>query len=104
MAWRTRRSEINRQAATLAREAREVAGQAVFVAGAVGPPDRLHSRLPMTRRDWRRYARSSASRSRRWWRAAWTSLILETFSSLVELRQAVLAAREVCAICRSSRR
>jgi homocysteine S-methyltransferase len=91
-------SEINRKAATLAREAREVAGQAVFIAGAVGPTGVTPAP-----------AADDASQLATL-RAAFTEqitalveggvdlIILETFSSLVELRQAVLAARAVCAL------
>jgi methionine synthase / methylenetetrahydrofolate reductase(NADPH) len=91
-------SEINRKAAALAREAREVAGQAVFIAGAVGPA----GQAPLPAAD---DAAQLATL-----RAAFTEqitalveggvdlIILETFSSLIELRQAVLAAREVCAL------
>jgi homocysteine S-methyltransferase len=91
-------SEINRKAATLAREAREVAGQAVFIAGAVGPT----GVTPAPAAD---DAAQLATL-----RAAFTEqitalveggvdlIILETFSSLVELRQAALAARAVCAL------
>jgi methionine synthase I (cobalamin-dependent)/5,10-methylenetetrahydrofolate reductase len=91
-------AEINRKAAALAREAREVAGQAVFIAGAVGPSGQTPSPAAADA------AQLAALR------AAFTEqiaalveggvdlIILETFSSLVELRQAVLAAREVCAL------
>ncbi|HEX8033862.1 MAG TPA: bifunctional homocysteine S-methyltransferase/methylenetetrahydrofolate reductase, partial [Ktedonobacterales bacterium] len=88
--------EINFKATKLALEARELAGQAVFVAGAVGPSGRLN--VPLVPDD---DARLVALRALfREQIAALTDggadlLILETFSNLVELRQAVLAAREV---------
>jgi methionine synthase / methylenetetrahydrofolate reductase (NADH) len=87
---------INRRAVQLAREAREIAGQPVFVAGAVGP-----SGLPNV------HAQSDDEHAPRAIRALYRAqiealveggadlLILETFSNLTELRQAVLAAREV---------
>ncbi|HEU5441719.1 MAG TPA: bifunctional homocysteine S-methyltransferase/methylenetetrahydrofolate reductase [Ktedonobacterales bacterium] len=87
---------INRRAVQLAREAREIAGQPVFVAGAVGP-----SGLPNV------HAQSDDEHAPRAMRALFRAqiealveggadlLILETFSNLTELRQAVLAAREV---------
>lgn len=86
---------INRRAAQLAREAREVSGQAVFVAGAVGPsgqmqiPDLADSepRLAILRATFREQIEALME-------GGVELLILETFGSLVELRQAVLAARE----------
>jgi methionine synthase / methylenetetrahydrofolate reductase (NADH) len=86
---------INRRAAQLAREAREVAGQTVFVAGAVGPsgqmqiPDLADSepRLAILRATFREQIEALME-------GGVELLILETFSSIVELRQAVLAARE----------
>ncbi|PWT74020.1 MAG: bifunctional homocysteine S-methyltransferase/methylenetetrahydrofolate reductase, partial [Chloroflexi bacterium] len=88
---------INRRAAQLAREAREVAGQTVFIAGAVGPSG-LFNIGPTV-------AEAGASRSelRSLFREQISALveggvdliILETFSNLVELHEAVLAVREV---------
>ncbi len=86
---------LNRRAAQLAREAREVVGQPVFVAGAVGPSGMKQAPAPDDA------ARLGALRALfREQIAALVEggvelIILETFSSLVELRQAVLAAREV---------
>ena len=86
---------INRQAAKLAREAREVAGQAVFVAGAVGPSGQIQipdladdePRLAILRGVFREQIEALME-------GGVELLILETFSSIIELRQAVLAARE----------
>jgi methionine synthase I (cobalamin-dependent)/5,10-methylenetetrahydrofolate reductase len=86
---------INRRAAQLAREAREVAGQPVFVAGAVGPSGLLQiseagddeSRLAGLRALFREQIEALME-------GGVELLILETFSGLTELRQAVLAARE----------
>lgn len=86
---------INRQAAKLAREAREVAGQAVFVAGAVGPSGQIQipdladdePRLSILRGVFREQIEALME-------GGVELLILETFSSIIELRQAVLAARE----------
>jgi homocysteine S-methyltransferase len=86
---------INRQAAKLAREAREVAGQAVFVAGAVGPSGQIQipdladdePRLAILRGVFREQIEALME-------GGAELLILETFSSIIELRQAVLAARE----------
>lgn len=86
---------INRRAAQLAREAREVAGQMVFVAGAVGPSGQMQipdladdePRLAILRGIFREQIEALME-------GGVELLILETFGSLVELRQAVLAARE----------
>lgn len=85
--------DINHRAARLALEAREVAGQSVFIAGAVGP-----SGLPLQAPNEQRL-----SELRTIFREQIAALvdggvellILETFSNLAELRQAVLAAKEV---------
>lgn len=86
---------INRRAAQLAREAREVAGQMVFVAGAVGPSGQMQipdladdePRLAILRGIFREQIEALME-------GGVELLILETFGSLIELRQAVLAARE----------
>ncbi len=85
--------DINIRAVKLAREAREIAGRPVFVAGAVGPSGR-----PLQAPDEHRLS-ELRSIFREQIEALQTGgvdlLILETFSSLAELRQAVLAAKEV---------
>src|SRR5437588_3955019 len=85
--------DINRHAVKLAREAREISGQSVFIAGAVGPSGRPlqapdEQRLSELRAIFREqiYALQEGGAE---------LLILETFSSLPELRQAILAAKEV---------
>ena len=84
--------EINFRAVKLALEAREVSGQPAFIAGAVGPtgqplqaPDehRLSDLRAIFREQIAALIEGGAD-----------LLILETFSSLSELRQAVLAAQE----------
>src|SRR5579859_6223011 len=84
---------INRSAARLARESREVSGQSVYIAGAVGPSGRPlqapdASRLSELRRIFREQIEALQE-------GGIDLLILETFSNLPELRQAVLAAQEV---------
>src|SRR3984893_2079164 len=84
---------INRSAVRLAREAREISGQSVYIAGAVGPSGRPlqapdESRLSDLRRIFREQIEALQT-------GGADLLILETFSSLAELRQAVLAAQEV---------
>jgi len=85
--------DINYRAARLALEAREIAGQPVFVAGAVGPTGR-----PLQAPDEQRLSELRAI-FREQIEALQVGgvelLILETFSNLAELRQAVLAAQEV---------
>ncbi len=84
---------INRSAVRLAREAREVAGQPVYIAGAVGPTGRPlqapdEHRLLELRGIFREQIEALQE-------GGADLLILETFSNLAELRQAVLAAQEV---------
>src|SRR5713101_1630044 len=84
---------INKSAVRLAREARETAGQTVYIAGAVGPSGRPlqapdESRLSDLRRIFREQIEALQE-------GGADLLILETFSNLPELRQAVLAAQEV---------
>ena len=85
--------EINFRAARLAREAREISGLPVFVAGAVGPTGRPlqapdEHRLSELRTIFREQIGALQE-------GGADLVILETFSSLAELRQAVLAAKEV---------
>src|SRR5256885_7091179 len=85
--------EINVRAVKLAREAREISGQSVFVAGAVGPSGRPlqapdEQRLSELRTIFREQIDALLV-------GGADLLILETFSSLAELRQAVLAAQDV---------
>ncbi|HEX7737899.1 MAG TPA: bifunctional homocysteine S-methyltransferase/methylenetetrahydrofolate reductase [Ktedonobacteraceae bacterium] len=85
--------QINHRAARLVQEARDVTGKQVFIAGAVGPtglplqaPDehRLHELRAIFREQIEGLQEGGAD-----------LLILETFTSLAELRQAVLAAHEI---------
>lgn len=88
--------EINRQAVKLAREAREIAGKQVFIAGAVGPSGRPlqapdEQRLSELRDIFREQIHALQD-------GGVDLIILETFSSLAELRQAVLAAQEAAGL------
>lgn len=88
--------EINLRAVRLAREAREISGQPVFIAGAVGPTGRPlqapdEHRLVEVRAIFREQIEALQD-------GGADLLILETFSSLAELRQAILAAKEVGAL------
>src|SRR5215469_5343236 len=85
--------EINFRAVRLAREAREISGLPVFVAGAVGPTGR-----PLQAPDEHRLSELRAlfrEQIEALQEGGVDLLILETFSSLAELRQAILAAKEV---------
>ncbi|MFL5627045.1 MAG: bifunctional homocysteine S-methyltransferase/methylenetetrahydrofolate reductase [Ktedonobacteraceae bacterium] len=85
--------EINFRAVKLALESREVSGQPVFVAGAVGPTGR-----PLQAPDEQRLSELRAIFREQivaLLEGGADLLILETFSSLSELRQAVLAAQEL---------
>jgi homocysteine S-methyltransferase len=84
--------EINFRAVRLAREAREISGLPVFVAGAVGPTGR-----PLQAPDEHRLSELRAifrEQIDALLEGGADLLILETFSNLPELRQAVLAAQE----------
>lgn len=91
--------EINIRAARLAREAREISGESVFLAGAVGPSGR-----PMQARLTGEHDAERMAELRSLFREQIEALleggvdviILETFSDLAELRQALLAAKESC--------
>lgn len=85
--------EINYRAAKLAGEAREITGQSVFIAGAIGPSGR-----PLQAPDEQRLSELRAifrEQIEALQEGGVDLLILETFSNLAELRQAVLAAQEV---------
>lgn len=85
--------EINIKGARLAREVRDVAGTPAFIAGAVGPtglplqaPD--SQRLEELRTIFREQIEALLV-------GGIEILVLETFTSLAELRQAILAAKEI---------
>ena len=85
--------EINFRAARIALEAREVSGRPAFVAGAIGPTGR-----PLQAPDEQRLGELRAifrEQIEALQEGGVELLVLETFSSLAELRQAVLAAKEV---------
>jgi methionine synthase I (cobalamin-dependent)/5,10-methylenetetrahydrofolate reductase len=91
--------EINVRAGRLAREAREITGENVFLAGAVGPSGRpLQAPLTGERDEQRLLELRSIFREQveALLEGGVDLIILETFSDLTELRQAVLAVRESC--------
>jgi homocysteine S-methyltransferase len=87
-------SRINMRGAKLARDVREVSGQPVFVAGAVGPLGKPIEPVGLI----------SAGEARAIFREQIEALleggvdliVLETFHDLEEMRQALTAAREAC--------
>jgi methionine synthase / methylenetetrahydrofolate reductase (NADH) len=86
--------DINFRAVKIAREAREVSGQPVFLAGAVGPIGQPLSpvgtvKLSEAREAFREQIEALLE-------AGADLLVFETFPDLAELRQAILAAGEVC--------
>lgn len=84
--------EINFRAVKLVREAREISGLPIFIAGAVGPSDRpLQAPDEQRLRELRYIFREQIEALLE---GGAELLVLETFSSLPELRQAVLAAQE----------
>ncbi|MEX2245724.1 MAG: bifunctional homocysteine S-methyltransferase/methylenetetrahydrofolate reductase [Dehalococcoidia bacterium] len=86
--------DINFKAARLARDAREISGHPVFVAGAVGPTGRLLAALGDARPEEVRAAFREQVEALL--EGGVDLIILETFPDLVELRQAVLAVKDVC--------
>ncbi len=91
--------QINISAVRLAREAREITGESVFLAGAVGPSGRP-LQAPLTgERDEQRLLELRAlfrEQVEALLEGGVDLIILETFSDLAELRQALLAVKESC--------
>jgi len=84
--------EINFRAARLARDAREISGHPVFVAGAIGPTGALlagEARPPEVREALREQTLALLE-------GGVDLLILETFPDIAELREAILAVKESC--------
>jgi methionine synthase / methylenetetrahydrofolate reductase(NADPH) len=87
-------AKINIRGAKLAREMREVSGQPVFVAGAVGPLGKPIEPVGLI----------AAEEARAYFREQIEALLeggvdlimLETFRDLEEMKQALIAAREAC--------
>jgi methionine synthase / methylenetetrahydrofolate reductase(NADPH) len=86
--------DINFRGVKIAREAREVSGQPVFLAGAVGPIGQPLAPIGAISFGEARAAFSQQIEALL--EAGADLLILETFPDLDELRQAVQAARDVC--------
>ncbi|MHB8683795.1 MAG: homocysteine S-methyltransferase family protein, partial [Dehalococcoidia bacterium] len=85
---------VNFRAARLARDAREISGHPVFVAGAVGPTGRMLGtvgdiRPAEVRAAFREQVEALLE-------GGVDLIILETFPDLAELREAVLAVKDAC--------
>jgi homocysteine S-methyltransferase len=85
--------EINRRGVKIAREVREIAGEAVFVVGSVGPIGQLLAPLGQITYDQARVAFKEQIEALL--EGGADAIILETFSDLDELRAAIAAARQV---------
>lgn len=86
--------DINLRGAKIAREAREISGTPAFVAGSVGPSGRLFE--PVGTLTPQAAHAAFKEQIEGLLEGGVDLLILETFSSLSEMREALLAAREVC--------
>jgi len=86
--------EINRRAARNAREAREISGQPVLIAGSIGPTGRTMMPIGTTPAD----AVQEAFREQigSLLEGGVDLLMIETIPALDEMRSAIAAAREVC--------
>ena len=86
--------DINFKAARLARDAREIHGHPVFVAGAIGPTGRMLATAGEVRpQDVRAALREQAEALLE---GGVDLIILETFPDIAELREAILAVEECC--------
>ncbi|MDP9237556.1 MAG: bifunctional homocysteine S-methyltransferase/methylenetetrahydrofolate reductase [Chloroflexota bacterium] len=90
----TRVRDINFKAARLARDAREIHGHPVFVAGSIGPTGRMLATLGDVRpEDVRAAIREQAEALLE---GGCDLIILETFPDIAELREAILGVKECC--------
>ena len=86
--------EINFKAARLARDAREIHGHPVFVAGSIGPTGRMLAAVGDVRpQEVRAALREQAEALLE---GGVDLIILETFPDIAELREAILAVKECC--------
>jgi homocysteine S-methyltransferase len=88
--------EINRQGVLLARQAAQTASKKIFIAGDVGP---LGVRLaPFGRVQPEQARQAFGEQIQALVEAGVDFILLETFSDIHEIREAVLAARQVCSL------
>ncbi len=86
--------DINFKAARIARDAREIHGHPVFVAGAIGPTGRMLATVGDVRpQEVRAALREQAEALLE---GGVDLIILETFPDIAELREAILAVKECC--------
>jgi len=93
--------DLNKRAAALARDAREISGAPVWIAGSVGPTGRLLAPIGTTtveevRAAFREQIEALVEGSGRWTGNGVDVILLETFSAIAEIQEAIAAAREVC--------
>jgi homocysteine S-methyltransferase len=86
--------DINFRAARLARDAREISGHPVFVAGAIGPTGRMLASVGDVRPDEVRLAIREQTEALL--EGGVDLIILETFPDLAELREAIAAVKSAC--------
>ena len=86
--------DINFKAARLARDAREIHGHPVFVAGAIGPTGRMLATLGDVRPEEVRAAIREQAEALL--EGGCDLIILETFPDIAELREAILGVKECC--------
>src|SRR5581483_637116 len=86
--------DINFRAARLARDAREISGHPVFVAGAIGPTGRMLASVGDVRPDEVRLAIREQAEALL--EGGVDLIILETFPDLAELREAIAAVKSAC--------
>jgi len=86
--------DINFRAARLARDAREISGHSVFVAGAIGPTGRMLASVGDVRPDEVRLAIREQTEALL--EGGVDLIILETFPDLAELREAIAAVKSAC--------
>ncbi len=91
--WGDEVRDLNKRAAKLARDAREISGQPVWIAGSVGPTGRLLA--PIGTSTIKEIHAAFREQIEVLVEGGVDVLLLETFSSLAEIREAIAAARAV---------
>ena len=88
--------ELNRRAAKIAREARDIAGREVWVAGSIGPIGKPSA--PTDERSRSRVAAAFREQMEGLLEGGVDGFMLETFWDLGQMLDALAAARSVCAL------
>jgi homocysteine S-methyltransferase len=89
-----RMHEINTRAARIARDAKEISGHPVFVAGAIGPTGRMLAAVGDVRPEEVRAAVREQAEALL--EGGVDLIILETFPDIAELREAIAAVKSAC--------